>query len=1479
MTQDLLAARAQNLFEFLSRKLLLRETPITDYKKYAEKGMVLWMNDLLEIERLCGADKVDIQDLLVDPTASVQDGEETNFLFLIRKATHVDPPRITENLEEWIDGKYEVWKRPIQIRDSIIRDGIRLRKTELPHNDQLAIDRFEAEHAKWRLGARHADLYEKCHDIFLKSTQQSDEFELVVSIGLLSWQPEKLEVNRHLFTQPVKVSRDAHTGEILFELASPEKAMNCELKAIPAQLLADETSNELIRKQCEELAGEFPEAHTFEAIASVASNALGSKCTFTSEVNPVTPGLYPVISWSPAFIMRERERGGQAAAFQKIANLIEESQRVPEGFLPLVDPNFRPSVGERKPNAGAIYKIDDEIFSPLPLNDKQRKILENVDKSAQTIVQGPPGTGKTHTAAALLSHLLAQGKRVLVTAETERALYELRGKLPEEVRELAVSVIGSSAEDMADLRVSIDTISRRSNEFDSDEAEQDEKLTSNILESLRQQRHKLSQELIDTLEHETTRYTFGAYSGTKSELTEIHNQNKERFDWLKDCHFNIPADQFPLDSAEIETWRRLHEDPQLENSDRIWSLSKIELSDVMDPESFSRRCVEESALKSKFSALSESLSENSINNYLNLEKNDQERFSVLTGKISKKLSEISGRSFQYADDIRHDFATQNHTWESRYEEGLRLVDALNAHVDVLQKISRLTFKSDPDTYFQSAQVLEKFCAESGDLKTDASGNPKVGLFSPKKLKENQRILQEVTINGMPPVSQQDFNSIIHHVQASWCVNKLEALFPTSVPSGEVNAAIVASRFTSILDGIGVLIRLGRAESELAKISCKIDPAVHAPFEEANLEYFQKYPPLELVHDQIINAQQELDSAVPEIEESFDQISVVYLTDLQNAAIDRNEKLYAEIHREIMDAKDLVGKLVTRESLNERIQEWSSELSQLIHAPGCSHSWVSRIVDFPVLRDWQELDLFLQKGHGRSMKSLQKELAEIEERILENVSHLAANRAWRFALGEERINGQIRANLAQYSQLVKKLGKGTGKYAEKRRRDIRIALDGCREAAPVWIMPLHRVWDQFDLQEDMFDVVIVDEASQADVSAIMLQFLAPQIVVISDDRQVSPTSFTDQDELRILAQQYLKDDPYRASWVEPTRSLFDEAVMRYGGKITLTEHRRCVPEIIEFSNMIAYAPDNVRLQPVREVRADRLPPFRIIHTPEGYESGKRQSINQIEADALVDAVVQASMDPDYDGKTFGVISLLSSSGQHAYIQEQLLRRLETSVLEERDLRVGTPSEFQGAERDVIFLSMVKGTPGVGQSYQPATKDDIKQRYNVAVSRAKDQVVLCHSIRLQDLKNENDLRFQLLNYAYKVSESENGRTLCAQVSDTERDQNFDSLFEQRVYNLIVSRGYQVIPQFNVLGYRIDMVVIDGDKKLAIECDGDYWHGPEQATRDLVRQRELERMGWIFVRFFESDFIRDPNATMGPVWDKLDELSIRPVQQSEL
>jgi len=180
-------------------------------------------------------------------------------------------------------------------------------------------------------------------------------------------------------------------------------------------------------------------------------------------------------------------------------------------------------------------------------------------------------------------------------------------------------------------------------------------------------------------------------------------------------------------------------------------------------------------------------------------------------------------------------------------------------------------------------------------------------------------------------------------------------------------------------------------------------------------------------------------------------------------------------------------------------------------------------------------------------------------------------------------------------------------------------------------------------------------------------------------------------------------------------------MRFGNRITLTEHRRCMPEIIEFSNRIAYEPDGVRLVPVRQFGSNRLAPIETVFVAEGYEKAKT---NPAEADAIVRDIVACTVDPRYSGLTMGVISLLGSE-QAKLIERRLLEALDPETIEARDLRCGDATAFQGSERDVMFLSLVTSAEP-GQRVRAITGEMYVQRYNVAASRAKDQLRLSHSL---------------------------------------------------------------------------------------------------------------------------------------------------------
>ena len=106
-----------------------------------------------------------------------------------------------------------------------------------------------------------------------------------------------------------------------------------------------------------------------------------------------------------------------------------------------------------------------------------------------------------------------------------------------------------------------------------------------------------------------------------------------------------------------------------------------------------------------------------------------------------------------------------------------------------------------------------------------------------------------------------------------------------------------------------------------------------------------------------------------------------------------------------------------------------------------------------------------------------------------------------------------------------------------------------------------------------------------------------------------------------------------------------------------------------------------------------------------------------------------------------------------------------------------------------------------------------------------------------------------------------------------ETFESWFEVDVFLQIHAQGFRVLPQYEVANYRIDLVVEGLKGRLAVECDGDEWHGPDRYEADMARQRDLERCGWVFWRVRGSDFYRDATNALAELWETLERLKISP------
>jgi very-short-patch-repair endonuclease len=596
--------------------------------------------------------------------------------------------------------------------------------------------------------------------------------------------------------------------------------------------------------------------------------------------------------------------------------------------------------------------------------------------------------------------------------------------------------------------------------------------------------------------------------------------------------------------------------------------------------------------------------------------------------------------------------------------------------------------------------------------------------------------------------------------------------------------------------------------------------------------------------------------------STDSEPIPELDATRRALRERDDDAYERAMAALRKALQQQAEQRTCDALLERLRAAHPRLAARLEDSAADPQWPDRLTGLPEAWSWARARAYCerQRSPGRDQQ-LQGELDDIESRHREVTADLAAEHAWLHCL--TRMKQEQRQALQAYKSNIGAYGKGTGRYAPRYRRAAREAMAIAQDAVPAWVMPLPQVAETIPPRPDSFDVIIVDEASQVGIDALFLLWLAPRVIIVGDDKQCAPGSMRREEWQKIFDRldTHLADMPaaFRSGF-EPQSNLYELLSARFPQVIRLTEHFRCMPEIIGWSSKQFY--DN-RLDPLRQFGTDRLDPLQVVFVEGAYTNIR----NPIEAKHIVERLHELLDDPAYAGKTIGVIAL-QGTGQARLIETMIVESIDPATREQRDLQVGTPPQFQGDQRDVILLSMVITTPG-----RALTSRDDQRRFNVAASRARDQMLLFTSVRPDQLKSI-DLRRSLLGYVQNPPSWQEPVPELNDVHEDLRQRPFDSVFEQRVFLRLRQRGYHVIPQYPVNDRRIDLVVVGAGGRLAVECDGRAWHtSPDQVKEDLERERELRRLGWRFWRIRESEFCFDPGRALQPLWQELDRRGIKP------
>ena len=1380
----------------------------------------------------------------------------------VEKLPFLEPLAIDKELLEWISGDWGDYKSPIKLlSEKIIKENDASKVVNISKKEKEILDKLLKDRKLWVEEQKKIEVVRKLFDTlynkYLVLGRDSDSLELVVANGLVKVPNE--DIYYPILLKKVNFSIDTEKNIISITDVSDNDFITQELYL---NFLAEIENINLDNvfyledKILENNIHPISKNDTIKDFFREFIHNLNPRAQFIEDIRKDNKENIITIEWKPILFIRKKD-DGKVEAINNIIKDIENGGEIPEYLSELVG-----VIGSDK---RTIEQVPDILFTK-ETNNEQVEIIKSLYSHRAVVVQGPPGTGKTHTIANLLGHFLAEGKNVLITSQTKKALDVLKEKIPTDIQDLCISMVD---DDSSDLESSVEGISEKLGYLNLENLKKEYEEIENQRNELKEDIKHIKRKIFNIKYQESQPIIYNNESITLKEAGEFLRKNQRELDRIPGVvSSGVPC---PINNENLAFLKSGYKKSVSKEEEKEIELGLNKLSDFWTLEEFREILENKKDIVSKLNLLLKNrkyhidnnlfyiddktiIDLDKFKNYLDIDKIIPKDLKVI--EDWKKEVCIAGSDAgdkkiwsNFIRDIRKLYDLTNMTKDQLFKKNIVYKDI---DISTAQKLITALKKGieKPGFFFKHRlrkarrEISDKVTINNKILETLYDCNVALEYINLIELRENTKNTWNILMVGNILTDEINDNKNLYKQLYSYAeqmeyllnwyerdkklfLHKIEeaGFVKTNINKTE-NSSICANEINQILDFIPTLeelISIGKVALGYREIDMKLG------------EYLEK---IENLIKDLSPLGKEIENAV--LNEDTDKYSKT-LEKLK--VLSEKEVLYKKYKTLLNDVKTVAS-------------SWGDELEN-----GLFNDKIENI--YNVWR-YKQISQKLKELAEKPYATLQADILEKSEELKKLTIELVTKKTWYNIVKflEEKDNLAISQALKGWKQTIQKIGKGTGKNTNIYKKSAREKMLLCQKVVPAWIMPLNKVFDTLNPVENKFDIVIIDEASQSDISSLILLYMAKKVIIVGDDKQVSPSDVgVNIDKINMFRRKYIKgkvanDDLYgiRASLYSIVSTTFQP--------ISLREHFRSVPEIIGYSNKTSY--DN-QILPLRDSNSSILKPAIIEHKVAGKRDEKNK-INKIEAETIVSLIEACLAMKEYKNSTFGVISLLGDE-QAELIQNLIVQRIPATEIENHKILCGNSASFQGDERDVIFISLVdsseenKSLRLVGEGVEGATR----KRYNVAISRAKDQLWIVHSIDKNSLK-EGDLRKELFDYIDSLKENTFEKS--AIENSTASD------FENEVARHLLEKNYTIKQKWRVGSYDIDMVAIYDDKKIAIECDGKTLnHTEEEVIANLEEQEILERCGWEFIRVRASEYFRNPEKAIKDLIIQLDDKGVYP------
>ena len=1380
----------------------------------------------------------------------------------IEKLPFLEPLAIDKELLEWISGDWTDYKSPIKLlSEKIIKENDASKVVNISKKEKEILEKLLKDRKLWVEEQKKIEvvrnLFDTLYNKYLVLDRDSDSLELVVANGLVKVPNE--DIYYPILLKKVNFSIDTEKNIISITDASDNDFITQELYL---NFLAEVENINLDKvfyledKIVENNIHPISKNDTIKDFFREFIHNLNPRAQFIEDLDKKNKESVITIEWKPILFIRKKD-DGKVEAINNIIKDIENGGEIPEYLSELVG-----VIGSDK---RAVEPIPDILFTK-ETNNEQIEIIKSLYSHRAVVVQGPPGTGKTHTIANLLGHFLAEGKNVLITSQTKKALDVLKEKIPTDIQDLCISMLD---DDSSDLGNSVESISEKLGYLNLENLKNEYKEIENQRNELKEDIKNIKRKIFNIKYQESHPIIYNNESITLREAGEFLRKNQRELDRIPGIVSSGVT--CPINNENLAFLKSGYKKSVSREEEKEIELGLNKLSDFWTLEEFKEMLENKKEIMSRLDLLLKNKKYHINDNLFYVDDKmliDLDKFKNYSG-----IDKIIPEDLKSIEDWKKDVCiagTENSgdrkIWLEFIKDIRRLYDLTNMTKDQLFKKEVVYKDIDVSTAKKLIIGLKK-------------GIERPGFFFKHRLrKARKQISDKVTINNRILETLYDCNVALEYTTLIELKENTKNTWNILMTGNSLlensNNKNLYKQLYSYADQMEYL--LNWYDREKKTFLHKIE---NAGFEKLNINKTEGNP----IYVDEVN---QIFDFIPSLEEliAIGKIALEY----REVDIKRSEYL-VKIENIIKENSPL-GREIKNAILNENIDKYSETLEKLrvlsekevlykkykdlLHnVKAVANSWGEELENglfnekieniYNVWR-YKQISQKLKELAEKPYFNLQADILEKTEELKKLTIDLVTKKAWYNIIKflEEKDNLAISQALKGWKQTVQKIGKGTGKNTNIHKKNAKEKMLLCQKVVPAWIMPLNKVFDTLNPVENKFDIIIIDEASQSDISSLILLYMAKKIIIVGDDKQVSPSDVgVNIDKINMFRRKYIKgkvanDDLYgiRASLYSIVSTTFQP--------ISLREHFRSVPEIIGYSNRTSY--DN-QILPLRDSNSSILKPAIIDYKVNGRRDEKSK-INRVEAETIVSLIEACLAMKEYKNSTFGVISLLGDE-QAELIQDLIVKRIPATEIENHKILCGNSASFQGDERDIMFISLVdsseenKSLRLVGEGVEGA----IRKRYNVAISRAKDQLWIVHSIDKNSLK-EGDLRKELFEYIDSLKENAFDKTAIENITASD--------FENEVARHLLEKNYTIKQKWRVGSYDIDMVAIYDDKKIAIECDGKTLnHTEEEVIANLEEQEILERCGWKFIRVRASEYFRNPEKAIKDLIIQLDDKGVYP------